>query len=334
MLKITRVIEVGDTFTLRNKWRTEIATLMHKNEEHFPFNFKVVEINQNVYVCESIPDKKSEKIVTISVTADVIQYVRGDEVQDCFAGCYFLDYLPVQGTKVLLTNPKTEEIIPAIFELDVDIDEETNLPLVQFLLYGLMIHNNKQVVKDVYECKNLIWKPLYGTDEYMTNMERMYQDTFIHKDILYTVCETFAQYLKNMGFCEEAEALMERALSHDNSKIVNKDEFRALTAIINDKSCLGNARAKLSQFKQDAIELHWHHNSHHPEHFANPEEMSKIDRLEMVCDWMARSLQYKNDLLPFVETRQAERFHFPYEFYMEIHGYCEILTTLCTPQQN
>ena len=49
------------------------------------------------------------------------------------------------------------------------------------------------------------------------------------------------KYLHKLGQIEDAEDLRERAILHDNSKILNKDEFRALTSIINDKSCLKDA---------------------------------------------------------------------------------------------
>ena len=62
----------------------------------------------------------------------------------------------------------------------------------------------------------------------------------------------------------------------NNSKILNKGEFRALTGIINDKSCLKDASSKLSQFKQDSIELHWKHNRHHPEHFKNINDTDEL----------------------------------------------------------
>ena len=130
------------------------------------------------------------------------------------------------------------------------------------------------------------------------------------------------------GFYSEARELRSRALVHDNSKIDNYDEFFALTSIVNDKSCLENAGTPLSVLKQNSIKLHWKNNSHHPEHFENYEEMSTIDRMEMACDWMARSLQYKSNLLEFVKTRQEERFHFTDAMFKEVYKYCTILKAL------
>lgn len=162
----------------------------------------------------------------------------------------------------------------------------------------------------------------------MTDVEKMYQDTFIHKELVLLVCNKFATYLDKNELEEDAKSLRERAIIHDNSKILNPSEFQALTGIINDKSCLKDASSKLSSFKQDAIELHWKHNSHHPEYFDNVEDMTRLDRIEMVCDWCARAIQYNTNLLEFVEKRQSDRFHFPELMFDEIYHYCKIILDL------
>jgi hypothetical protein len=159
----------------------------------------------------------------------------------------------------------------------------------------------------------------------MSDIEKMYQDTFMHKKYVLGSCRKLANYLKEQGMNNHAEKLMERAITHDDSKITCEDETRALSQIINDKTCLSDANKALSQIKTDAIQLHWKHNSHHPEHFSNYADMEKIDIMEMVCDWHARSVQYKTDLLEFLEVRQRDRFHFPEYMYLEIKHYCEIL---------
>ena len=123
-----------------------------------------------------------------------------------------------------------------------------------------------------------------------------------------------------------AEELRRRAKVHDDSKMSCTDELHALSRIINDKTTLRNASAQLSPIKKDAIALHWKHNSHHPEHFKSVIDMTRVDVMEMCCDWHARSTQYKTDLLEFVKKQQEERFHFPEWMFAEIWHYCEILT--------
>ena len=103
------------------------------------------------------------------------------------------------------------------------------------------------------------------------------------------------------------------------------DELSALARIINDKSTLRDSTKQLSQIKQDAIKLHWKHNTHHPEHFKSPTDMSRLDVMEMCCDWHARSVQYETNFLDFVKKRQKDRFHFPIWMFEEIWHYCEIL---------
>ena len=323
MLKLTCFpIEVGTTFSIRNGWRTQIAKFLKKDEECYPFNFKVVEIKADKFVCESVPDGKSKKKYMIEVTADVIRYLSASECPDSNVGLYFSDYWPLEFSKILVLNPKNQTIIPGKLYLRIEYDGE--IPFIYFDLLD-MLNGGLHPITTLSKCS---WKMLSGPDTYMTDIERMYQDTFIHKDYVMMVCSKFTEWLKTQGLEDDAKALMERAIVHDASKIENKDEFRALTSIVNDKSCLKNASSQLSIFKQDSIELHWKHNRHHPEHFSNCEEMNRIDRMEMVCDWMARSIQYKSNLLEFVETRQAERFHFPELMYDEIYHWCKVLVSL------
>lgn len=67
---------------------------------------------------------------------------------------------------------------------------------------------------------------------------------------------------------------------------------------------------KLRRFSE-VFNHHYKVNSHHPEHFVNPEhEMTLIDMVEMLCDWFA----YKQDI-PIREgieliREQCDRFGF------------------------
>lgn len=64
MLKLTKNIEIGDTFQIRNAWRDSISNLM--NEDNFPFCFKVIDVLHNtnrlgtMYLCESIPQENNK----------------------------------------------------------------------------------------------------------------------------------------------------------------------------------------------------------------------------------------------------------------------------------
>lgn len=335
MLKISHAeIKVGTEFAIRNSWRTAVAKALNKDEESYPFLFKVIDIDDHVCVCESVPDKQSKKKHMLSVSTMIIRYLNGEEVPDCHCGLYFRDYLPMETEKLLLTNVKNDTIVPAQFRFSISMEEQytvgkdggqfTTLPYLDFEILNLLTDETASL--GTYAKHS--WKLLHGPETYMGAVERMYRDTFIHKGYVMQVCAKFAEWLRSQSLDDDAEALMGRAKVHDNSKICNKDEFRALTGIINDRSCLGDAKAQLSAFKQDSIELHWKHNAHHPEHYAKHDDMSRLDRMEMCCDWMARALQYKTNLLEFVETRQAERFHFPELMYDEVLHYCKVLASL------
>jgi len=100
-----------------------------------------------------------------------------------------------------------------------------------------------------------------------------------------------------------------------------------LSRIINDKTSLKDASKQLTPLKKDAIALHYKHNTHHPEHFKSVLDMSKLDILEMCCDWHARSSQYGTNFLGYVETQQKERFHFPEWMFSEIWHYCQVLAS-------
>ena len=324
MLKInTNMHSMNSLFCLQDNWRIKIAELLRVDDTQVPLKFMTIEMIDGYYLCESIPDNTYKKRHYLYISDMVFQYLSGIEVPDVNVGLYLTDYLPSENNQLFLLNPKTQSVLAVQFQLK--LLSKDNLPLLDFEFINLL--DNKMI--PMQEQMNCSWKLLSGSDVYMSDVEKMYQDTFIHKRYVVQVCEKFAKYLEEHGQHDDAKALRWRAIHHDNSKILNKEEFRALTSIINDKASLGDAKSTLSVFKKVSIELHWKNNSHHPEHFASYEEMSRIDRMEMACDWMARSAQYKNDLLSYVETRQQERFHFPESMYKEIFHYCEILVSLC-----
>lgn len=329
MLKITlNSIEVGQTFSIRNAWRKQVAGILKKDDISYPSNFKVVDITTNankeqVCVCESIPNDNCKKVMKIVVSKLILQYVLGMEVDDCNVGLYFNDYIPIEGQKLLITDSKDNlKILPCQFLFKVELEQK--VPYLHFVLKNLL--DSSEISIDS-QSKNS-WKMLNGSDTYMTDVEKMYQDTFIHKGYVLVVCNKFADYLEKEGQLEDAEDLRQRAIVHDNSKILNKDEFQALTSIINDKSCLRDANSRLSSFKQDAIELHWENNEHHPEHYENINDMPLRARREFVCDCCARSVQYGTDLISFMETRLNDRFHFSDFVKDEILHDCRIVVEL------
>lgn len=122
--------------------------------------------------------------------------------------------------------------------------------------------------------------------------------------------------------------LIGKCTVHDVSKLVNTREFMALASIVDDTKELSNVKHHLSDEQKSAISLHWEKNSHHPEHYDNPNDMQDIDLLEMACDCHARSKQYKTDLLSYIDYQQQERFHFSDSVFKKLRYYCEILVNL------
>jgi len=87
-----------------------------------------------------------------------------------------------------------------------------------------------------------------------------------------------------------------RALLHDHSKLLSpeKEIFDEFTPKLKD-SVYGSPEYKgyLEQMKV-ALDHHYKHNSHHPEHYENGiDGMSLFDILEMLVNWKAASERHE-----------------------------------------
>lgn len=333
MRKVTNMIKtdgskpkISDSIYLPEIWHEQIEQKVGKKDIPYQYTLREeIKLEQKIFICEGIKNKKQ---YNIALTENVIKYLLGTEVPDSNIGFSFKEYLPVEGTDVLITsNRNPSDVVPAkivLFCEYVEIEEKKYI-LLDFRADYL---NGRGFTSINYYTSypRGIWKFLFHTDtSYMTDYEKMFQDTYIHKEYVKKACKKLADYLLSKNIVEHASKLLERAEVHDNSKVMCEDELFALSTIINDKSCLKDANKALSQLKQDAIKLHWKHNSHHPEHYMNYADMSRLDIMEMVCDWYARSLQYGTDLIDFAKVRQEDRFHFPQYMFEEIMFYCNIL---------
>ena len=333
MLKVNcNEVKPGARIILFEEWHEKILNFTQFSS--FPYEFSIDEIvkdkinKQTYYICKS--DKcKNGKTFKIALTQNVINYVFAQEVPDLNIGLSFKEFLPVENSQVLITNSRNpSEVIPGIFKIEINLVELLEKSLIS-LDFQINYTNGNGFTSVNYYCfgnRKYVWKFLLNEDiSYMTDYEKMFRDTLIHKSYVIKSCEILAQYLEKQGAKNHAEALRQRAIIHDNSKINDADELSALSRIINDKSSLVDASAQLSSIKQDAIKLHWKHNLHHPEYHSSIEDMSRLDIMEMCCDWHARSSQYHTNFLEFVETRQKDRFHFPDWMYEEVKHYCMIL---------
>lgn len=158
------------------------------------------------------------------------------------------------------------------------------------------------------------------TKHYLSHLE----DTIIHKQLLLNSCWVMAQYLMSIGKSKLALNLLRRAANHDNSKFYKK-EITNFSKLDTSRDDLKHTDNVMSNRVKELVKLHWKFNRHHPEHFASADEMKEIDIIEMVCDWHARSIQFKTNLMDFVTTQQKERFHFSPVVYEKVLHYVRVL---------
>ena len=330
MLKIgTDSFQAGYRIRLPEGWHDKILSF-DKTMDSFPYDFIINEVVKEkkgiFYICCS---KKSDDKLVFSEYA--MKYLLSEEVADSNIGLSFKEYLPLEDSKILITNIRNpNEVVPGNFLVQpgaITINDKS------YIYFDIIINyiNGDGFTSLRYYCsrnRKFTWKFLMNSDtSYMTDYEKMFCDTLIHKEYVKISCQKLAKYLESTGAVKHAQKLLERAKVHDNSKMSCEDELSALSRIINDKSSLMDASKQLSQIKLDAIKLHWKNNTHHPEHYKSCTDMSRLDVMEMCCDWHARSSQYNTNFLEFVKARQADRFHFPEWMFAEIWHYCKVLAS-------
>ena len=91
--------------------------------------------------------------------------------------------------------------------------------------------------------------------------------------------------------------LMGRMLSHDKSKLVypEVDTFSIFTEQLSKTTYGSDEYKKILNQMRPALEHHYENNRHHPEHFENGiEEMTLVDIIEMVCDWLAATNRHND----------------------------------------
>lgn len=165
----------------------------------------------------------------------------------------------------------------------------------------------------------------------MLNNERenYIKDTLLHKSLVLQEANKLFDWLCKNGKKNVAKKLAKAALIHDDSKLsqlecVNMASIKAKIKPEEDSMKDPNVLPKDDII--EILETHWKNNRHHPEHFENINDMKEYDIAEMVCDWSARSIQYKTNLLEFAKTRLENRFFdFSDENKRKILLYCEIL---------
>lgn len=98
---------------------------------------------------------------------------------------------------------------------------------------------------------------------------------------------------------ECGEELIERAKDHDASKF-SPEERIPYVWLTEYHRCRRNGEPfeypeGVEESVKQAIKHHVTSNRHHPEFHCDPNDMSNVDLIEMVCDWTAMSQKYNQD---------------------------------------
>lgn len=115
---------------------------------------------------------------------------------------------------------------------------------------------------------------------------------------------------------EIIKELIDRANSHDDSKLEEPelplfDEYTPKLAAVTYGS---PEYEEFLKGLKPALDHHYAHNRHHPEHFPNGiKDMDLLDLIEMLCDWKAASLrQHDGNILHSIDKNQ-DRFEYTKE---------------------
>lgn len=106
-------------------------------------------------------------------------------------------------------------------------------------------------------------------------------------------------------------ALLERGEEHDATKLRPPElsAFVEYTPKLAQSEFGSEEYQRFLQEMRPALEHHYAHNRHHPEHFPNGVEgMTLVDVMEMLCDWMAAVERHQDGDIERSFTQSQERF--------------------------
>ena len=211
-------IIIGTHFQIRNSWRKEIANALKIDDDSYPFDFKIININNDKFECESVSTNKREPSAYKIIVDDlIVRYIFGEEVDDCNVGLYFSDYFPIENTKILVYSHLDDyKILPAIIKLTVKVIND-NTVNVSYKLKDLISYKSYSIKSHLKDP----WKFVFGSDKYMNDIEKMCQDTFIHKSYVEEIAKRFAEYLFEKGTANDANKILQSAKVHENSNQLN-----------------------------------------------------------------------------------------------------------------
>jgi hypothetical protein len=95
------------------------------------------------------------------------------------------------------------------------------------------------------------------------------------------------------------EELVERAKIHDESKFGPEERIPYVWLTEYYRLRRNSEQFEYPEGVEERVKLAIHHhvtsNRHHPEFHADPNDMSDIDLIEMVCDWTAMAQEFGQD---------------------------------------
>lgn len=106
--------------------------------------------------------------------------------------------------------------------------------------------------------------------------------------------------------------ILSRAMRHDASKVesIEKAIFDEFTPKLKASTYGSEEYRGFLAAMKPALDHHYKHNSHHPEHFPNGVDgMSLLDLLEMFCDWKAATERHADGSLEKSIQLNAKRFN-------------------------
>lgn len=102
--------------------------------------------------------------------------------------------------------------------------------------------------------------------------------------------------------------LSRRAMAHDFTKLESPEVelFDELTPLLAGTTYGSPEYAELLRRLKPALDHHYAAHRHHPEHYPNGIcDMSLIDLIEMICDWMAATRRHNDgDVLRSIDINQ------------------------------
>lgn len=102
--------------------------------------------------------------------------------------------------------------------------------------------------------------------------------------------------------------LIRRSAVHDASKLESPEAevFEEFTAKLRGTTYGSDEYKAYLAAMKPALDHHYAHNSHHPEHYANGiRGMSLVDLIEMLCDWLAATKRHEDgDIRRSIEINQ------------------------------